>query len=196
MTAIDVSVIIPAWKAASFIERAVSSALASTGVKVEVIVVDDASPDATFETIKRLAAANRSRVIAERLPVNSGPSAARNRALDMAKGRYIAILDADDGMAPGRLAALVALADASGADIVADNMMEVDEGGWALGRHQPFLKSPAFSSSRDIGLATWVKHNHPMKGGDCLGYLKPLFRRSKLAETGIRYDVTLRNSED
>ena len=195
MTSIDVSVIVPAWKAMDFIERSVKSALASTGVSLEVIVVDDASPDATFDAIKRLAAAD-SRVIADKLPVNGGPSAARNRALGLAKGRYIAILDADDGITAGRLASLVTLADSSGADIVADNMMEVDEGGWALGKRQPFLKSADFTSKRGIDLTTWVEHNHPMKSDECLGYLKPLFRRLKLIETELRYDETLRNSED
>lgn len=195
MTAIDVSVIVPAWKAADFIDRSVKSALASTGVAIEVIVVDDASPDTTFQVVKTLAAADR-RIVADRLPANGGPSAARNRALDLAKGRYIAILDADDGMLPGRLAALVALADRTEADVVVDNMMEVDEEGWALGRKQPFLKSAAFAAPRDIDLAVWVAHNHPMRSKDCLGYLKPLFRRSKLVEIGVRYDETLRNSED
>lgn len=191
----DVSVIIPAWKAADFIERSVASALASTGVEVEVIVVDDASPDNTFEVIRARAKTDR-RVVADKLFANGGPSTARNRAIELASGRYIAILDADDGMTPERLSSLVALADKSGADIVIDNMMEVDEGGWALGRKQPFLKAAEFETARDIDLATWVAHNHPMKATDCLGYLKPLFRTSKLAETGLRYDETLRNSED
>ena len=194
MTTVDVSVIIPAWKAAGFIERAVASALASTGVSVQVVVVDDASPDYTFHVISRLAE-DDPRVIAERLPVNGGPSAARNRAIELSRGRYIAILDADDTMAAGRLARLVALADETGADIVADNMVEVDETGRQIGAAR-FLKSEAFAADRKIDLETWVSFNHPMKPGDCLGYLKPLFRLSKLEEAQASYDTALRNSED
>ncbi len=191
---IDVSVIIPAWKAAAFVERAIASALGSTGVSVEVVAVDDASPDATFAVLRRLAAAD-TRIVAERLPQNSGPSAARNRAIDLANGRYIAILDADDAMKPDRLAALVALAEKTHADIIVDNMTEVGETGEALSA-LPFLKSRDFASTRTIDLETWVKFNQPLKPVDCLGYLKPLIRRAKLAETGIRYDEELRNSED
>ena len=47
-----------------------------------------------------------------------------------------------------------------------------------------------------IDLETWVSFNHPMKPGDCLGYLKPLFRLSKLEEAQASYDTALRNSED
>jgi len=194
MSAIDVSVIVPAWKAAGFVERSVASALASTGVTIEVIVVDDASPDNTLDVLRRLAAADP-RVIVDRLPKNAGPSVARNRAIELSKGRYIAILDADDTMAAGRLAALVAIADGTRADIVVDNMLEVAEtGGTTAGK--PLLTSATFAAARDIDLATWVRFNQPMKPGDCLGYLKPLIRRTKLDETGVRYDPALRNSED
>jgi succinoglycan biosynthesis protein ExoO len=192
--AVDVSVIVAAWKAAASVERAIVSALSSTGVAVEVIVVDDASHDGTVDVLRQLVA-NDPRVIAERLPVNSGPSAARNRAIELASGRYVAVLDADDAMRPDRLAGLVALAETLDADIVVDNMTEVDEAGQPIGT-KPFLKSAAFTSTRDIDLSTWAAFNHPMKARDCLGYLKPLIRRSKLAETGVRYDPTLRNSED
>ncbi len=194
MSIVDVSVIVPAWKAAGFVGRSVASALASTGVAVEVIVVDDASPDDTFEALKSLAAADP-RVVVDRLAQNSGPSAARNRAIDLSTGRYIAVLDADDTITAGRLAGLVALADKTGADIAVDNLLEVDEAGVAVGG-KPFLKSAFFAKARDIDLATWVNFNRPMKGGDCLGYLKPLIRRAKLDASGVRYDVALRNSED
>ncbi len=191
---IDVSVIIAAWQAADCIERAIASALISANVRVEVVVVDDASPDEGHELVRRLAA-DDSRIIADRLPTNSGPSVARNRAIALARGRYIAVLDADDAMMPDRLARLVALADRTGADIVIDNMQVVDEAGQPL-EPKLFLKSETFAHARDIGLATWVRFNQPMKPIDCLGYLKPLIRRCRLAKTGLVYDPALRNSED
>jgi succinoglycan biosynthesis protein ExoO len=191
---VDVSVIIAAWKAADFIERAIASALTSTDVSIEVIAVDDASPDPTFSVLRELADRDP-RVVARQLPTNSGPSAARNLGIELARGRYVAVLDADDTMEPDRLAKLAALADRSGADIVVDNMIEVDEAGQRLG-DQPFLKSSSFNSARDIDLVTWVRFNNPMVGGDTLGYLKPLIRKQKLIDTGISYDETLRNSED
>lgn len=188
----DVSVIIPAWKAATFIENAVQSVLVSRGVAVQVVIVDDASPDETWPLLQNLASTDP-RIIVDRLPGNSGPSAARNRAITLSTGRFIAVVDADDAIAPDRLARLVAMADASAADIVVDNMLEVSSSGAILG---PFLKSPDFASRREITLECWIARNHPLKPGDCLGYLKPVFRRQTLDRLGVAYDASLRNSED
>ncbi|MEP7210056.1 MAG: glycosyltransferase family 2 protein [Alphaproteobacteria bacterium] len=190
----DVSVIIPTWKAAAFVGKAVASALASTGLVLEVVIIDDASPDNTFEVIQRLAVTD-TRVKVDRLAVNSGPSVARNRAIALSTGRYIAVLDADDTITPDRLARLAQIADQNGSDIVVDNMIEVDDEGRRIST-QPFLRSPAFAEARTIDLATWVDFNLPMKPGDCLGYLKPLLRRATLARLGLGYDPALRNSED
>lgn len=191
---IDVSVIVAAWKAADVLPRSVPSALASTGVTGEVIIVDDASPDGTLAAARNLAA-NDARIVVDSLPANAGPSAARNRGIQLARGEFIAVLDADDTMKPGRLAALVALARKTGADIALDNMMDVDEVGQPLGT-KPFLKSDKFAKDQDIDLAIWAWFNQPIGGGDCLGYLKPLIRRSKLIDTNTAYDNSLRNSED
>lgn len=194
MTKIDVSVIVATWKASEFVERALSSALTPSNLSVEVIAVDDASPDGTYAKLEALAAQDH-RIKVARLPQNSGPSLARNTAIDLASGRFISILDADDAMLPGRLAALVDCADRNGADIVIDNMTAVDEHGQPIGA-DTFLTSAEFRAARQIDLETWIAYNQPMGGGDCLGYLKPLIRRSKMTELGIRYDAALRNSED
>ena len=194
MTAPDVSVIIPAWKAGGFIARAVESALASNGVTVEVIVVDDASPDDTFAVLQTLAAKD-ARIVIDRLSVNGGPSVARNRAIELASGRFIAVLDADDAVMPERLSRLLTIANARGADIVVDNMIEVDATGAPLGDDR-FLKSAEFADASAIGLQKWIAFNQPMKAGDCLGYLEPLIRRATLDRLNVRYDAALRNSED
>lgn len=157
-------------------------------------MIDDASPNSTFALLKQLAA-DDPRVIIDRLPVNGGPSVVRNRAIARASGAFIAILDADDTIEPDRLARLLAQAEQRAADIVVDNMKEVDERGRLLGSVL-FLKSPAFATNRNIDLATWIAFNQPMKGGDCLGYLKPLIRRSTLDRLRAGYDPALRNSED
>jgi succinoglycan biosynthesis protein ExoO len=191
---VDVSVIIPTWKAAGFIGRAVRSALASTGVNIEVVAVDDASPDDTFDVLKQLATTDP-RVVIDRLPANAGPSAARNRAIALSKGRFIAILDADDTMTPDRLAYLVSVAQRNEADIVVDNMLEVDEAGDRISKYA-FLSGENFEEPDDVDLETWIYFNQPMKSGDCLGYLKPLIRRSAIERLAARYDEKLRNSED
>lgn len=194
MIAPDVSVIIAAWKAEPFLKRAVTSAAASTGVTVEVIIVDDASPDGTFALARQLSDADP-RVVAERLPENGGPSAARNRAIALARGAYIAILDADDAMTEERLATLLKHAKATCADIIVDNMIPVDDSGARIGSAD-FLTSDTFADDCGIDLSTWIAFNEPMKQGDCIGYLKPLIRRDSLPANGRVYDPALRNSED
>lgn len=190
----DVSVIMPTWNAEAFLTSTVESVLASQNVELELIIVDDASSDGTFDLLKRLAKTD-ARIRIDRFKRNGGPSAARNRALQLASGRYIAVVDSDDRIASNRLKKLVDLADATASDIVVDNMLEFDAAGERLGQ-TGFLKSRAFAKPRALTLTDYVRYNHPMKPGDCLGYLKPLFRKETLNRLNTRYDEALRNSED
>lgn len=194
-TAPDVSVIMAAWHAADFIAPAIASVLAQEDATLELIVVDDASSDGTTEAA-RAAGDGDPRLRVERLARNGGPSAARNRAIQLASGRYVAVVDCDDSLEPGRLARLVAFADASGADIIADNMSRVGALGATGGEGEPFLCEEALCEPLDIALADYLDPATELCFGENLGYLKPLFRRETLARTGICYDTKLRNSED
>lgn len=193
---VDVSVIVPAWRAADFIDEAIRSALQSRSIRLELIAVDDASPDGTFAVLQKIAAADP-RVRVDRLSVNGGPSAARNRAIELSSGRYVAVLDADDAMDPDRLARLVALGDSTGVDIIVDNLLETG----VLARRDlrggaRYLRAAPFDRSCDIDLETYARECRPMHAGAGLGYLKPLFRRASLERLSERYDPALRNSED
>lgn len=190
----DVAIIIAAWNAEAFIAGAVRSALAQTGVSLEVIVIDDASSDKTLEAA-RLAAKGDPRLICERLDENAGPSGARNRALEIADARYFAVLDADDAMRAGRLAEMVALADESGADIIVDNMVRVGAPGGEPDS-PPFLDGPEAGAPADVSLETYVDPLSVRRFGGGLGFLKPLFRMRTVREADLRYDLSLRNSED
>ncbi len=190
----DVSIIMAAWSAAPFIHAAIGSALAQEGVSLELIVIDDASPDATLDAARNAAGGDR-RLVCERLETNGGPSAARNRGLDLATGRYVAVLDADDGMEPGRLERLVRIADANRLDVLADDMLRVDGGQDAAG-HGRFLRAGSVAAGQQVGLAEYLDPASARRFGENLGYLKPLFRRATLERLGVRYDETLRNSED
>ena len=100
------TVLMPSWNAASSIERALASVLDERGIPLECLVVDDGSTDGTAEVVQR-AADRDPRVVLLRLPANGGVSNARNRGLAVARGEWLAFLDADDRMLPGGLAALM-----------------------------------------------------------------------------------------
>jgi GT2 family glycosyltransferase len=107
-----VSVIVPAFNAAATIEETLFSALGQSLRDIEVIVVDDGSTDATPQIAARLAAADpRLRLVRQE---NRGVSAARNAALALARGRFVAPLDADDLWHPRKLEKQVAAALAPG----------------------------------------------------------------------------------
>lgn len=96
-----VSVIIPCYKQAVFLPQAIDSVLAQTHDDLECIVVNDGSPDNTREVVASyLLRDSRVRYVEQS---NQGLSAARNRGLAEAKGRYIQFLDSDDLLAPEKL---------------------------------------------------------------------------------------------
>ena len=102
-----VSVIIPAYNAEKYIKDAIDSVLKQTYPYFEIIVVDDASQDKTVEIVRSFKD-ERIRLIQHEK--NQGPGAARNTATEAAKGRWIALLDADGQWHPQRLEKLIPLA--------------------------------------------------------------------------------------
>lgn len=93
-----VSVIIPAYNAASYITRAIESALAQTHPPLEILVVDDGSTDNTREIVRRMPPPVR---LIEK--PNGGPATARNLGASQSNGDWLALLDADDWWFPEKL---------------------------------------------------------------------------------------------
>ena len=93
-----VSVIIPYYRASQTIARAVESALGQTVRPLEILIVDDGSPEDAAEATKQFG----SSVTVIRKP-NGGAASARNLGIEHAKGEWIAFLDADDYWEPAKL---------------------------------------------------------------------------------------------
>jgi glycosyltransferase involved in cell wall biosynthesis len=190
---VDVTVIMANYNGDKFVSNAIRSACNQSLRTIEIIVVDDASTDSSLKIIKSLAEADvRIRLIES--SVNGGAAAARNRALDLAKGQWISIFDSDDLMHPDRLQWLIGEGTKSNADIVADDLLLFDAdrraapqtlfaGRWA--------KAALWVSAEDY-LAT----NDFYGRGPALGYLKPIFRSSIIAKRNFRYDERLTIAED
>ena len=98
----NVSVIIPTYNRAPFIERAIHSVLQQTYNDLEVIVVDDASTDDTWDRVAALQNVDH-RVCYIRHKTNQGAQVARNAGIQAARGEYIAFLDSDDEWLPQKL---------------------------------------------------------------------------------------------
>lgn len=112
----DVSVVIPVYNSAPWLEECLTSVLAQTGVTFEVICINDGSTDESREILGRFADRDpRVRVIDQE---NSGQSVGRNAGLDAAQGRYLIYLDSDDYWSQDALSTFVAHADAEKLDVL------------------------------------------------------------------------------
>jgi glycogen synthase len=92
-----VSVVIPYYRSGPYVGEAVDSVLAQTHPEVEVVIVNDGSFEADDDVLQLLAADPRVRLVGQ---LNSGESAARNLGICLARGEYVAMLDADNALEP------------------------------------------------------------------------------------------------
>ena len=114
-----VSVIIPVYNAEKYLEQCVGSVMNQTLKDIEIICVDDGSPDNSLEVLKKLQSQDdRVKIISQ---PNGGAGAARNNGLRNATGEYLSFLDADDFFEPDMLEEAVAAADKYKADFVVFN---------------------------------------------------------------------------
>jgi GT2 family glycosyltransferase len=110
-----VSVIIPAYRAAERIRETLDSAFAQTYPNIEVVLVNDGSPDT--DALEQAIRSYGEKLIYIRQE-NRGPSGARNTAIRAARGKYIACLDSDDVYLPYHLSSLVKLLEDRSLDLV------------------------------------------------------------------------------
>jgi glycosyltransferase involved in cell wall biosynthesis len=183
----DVSVIVPCYGGEAFIGDAIESVLSQAGGAVEVIVVDDASPD---ESVARLERLNDDRVRMVRHPTNRGIAAARNSGLDVARADLVAFLDQDDLWLPGRLALQLDAFRTHAGDnvglVFGDVVIRFPDGrDWT-----PRLRVPpdAHRLSASALLALLIAGQFPPLGA-------VLVRRAMLEAAG-RFDETIRGGSD
>jgi len=126
-----VSIITPSYNSSRFISQTVESVLSQTYKNWEMIIVDDLSPDNSNEIIEEYIKKD-SQIKLIKLEKNSGPAVARNRAIEEAKGRFIAFLDADDLWHPEKLEKQISFMKKNNYELSYTSYATMDESGEAL----------------------------------------------------------------
>jgi succinoglycan biosynthesis protein ExoO len=182
-----ISVIMANFQAGERIVPALRSVLGQTMGDIEVIVSDDASRDNSLALVRTMLA-DDSRIRIAGAETNRGPAHCRNRALDLARGEWIAVVDSDDIIHPERFERLLSAATRQGADIVADDLLLFHEDG----SPPRLMLGPDARTSFAVSPIQWVLAG--LDGSPSLGYLKPMIRAERLKN--LRYDEALRIGED
>lgn len=177
----EVSVIIPAYNTSQYIAATVQSVLAQTYTSHEVIVVNDGSPDTP--AMERALAPFRDRILYV-VQENGGISVARNTALALARGRYVALLDSDDAWEPDYLAVQVAALEAD------PSLAAVYPNALISGDHPH-----AGRTFRDICPSTGPVTFQAVLTQRCQVFISALIRRSAIARVG-GFDPEFRSVED
>lgn len=180
----QVSVIVPIYRAEKFLARCIDSILLQDIADLELILIDDGSPDRSGDICETyMSRDKRIRVIHQE---NKGVSAARNAALDIAAGKYISFVDADDAIAPGMYRAMIAKAEETGAQIIGCGVQYFsDDGAY---KRSDLLKE--LEMDQEEMLSALYDCPDPLGGSCC----NKLF----LAEAieGLRYEVPVAMGED
>jgi len=180
-----ISVIVPIYKVEKYLPKCIDSLLNQTYRDLEIILVDDGSPDGCGEICDVYAARdNRIKVIHQ---ANAGVSAARNAGLRVAGGEYIGFVDADDFCDIDMYAVMLEQMQDGNYDIVVCGYDYVDEQGIVT---RPYRVSGVeFVSEREL-----LSKYFDMPPSIRLGVANKIFRRSLLQDLG--FTVGLKGAED
>lgn len=180
-----VSVVMPAYNVARYISETLASVFAQTFTNFEVIVVNDGSPDTEDLEVSLVPYLRRIRYIKQE---NRGVSAARNEALRVARGEFIAFLDADDLWEPNYLEEQLKFLEEKTCDLVCADAMHF--GGSPL-EGKSFMEA-FMDSAPATGEFTFLNLVSAERSLITSGVLA---RRQPILEAGL-FDETLRNSQD
>ena len=170
-----VSIVMPAYRDGELLRQSVASVRAQTWKNWELLLVDDCSPDDTWDVARALAEED-DRIRLFRTETSSGPAAARNIALENARGKYVAFLDSDDLWKPEKLARQIAFMERTGAAFSCTAYDRISEdGSRILGRVVPFAKA---DYDKVLYTANPVGNSTAVYDREVLGELRvPLIRK-------------------
>lgn len=146
-----ISIITPSFNSEKFISDTIQSVKNQTYQNWEMIIVDDGSTDRTVSIIEEFLHDNRIQL--HRLDKNSGTGVARNTAISIAKGRYIAFLDSDDLWKPDKLQKQVEFMVSKNQPFTFSYYECIDEEGKAL---EKIIQAPKILTYQQLFWSNWV----------------------------------------
>ena len=183
----SVSVIMANRNGAPYLRAAIASVLCQSCDDLELILSDDGSVDESL-AIAEAAAEHDQRLRIEATATARGPATARNRAIDVARGDWIAIVDSDDLIHPRRLERMLSRAQTLDADVVADDLIYFGANTGRTLLDNLGVKGLWMPTNAEFLAAEMARPPVPV------GYLKPIIRRVVLGE--LRYRTYMTVGED
>lgn len=180
----EISVIVPVYNAEAHLRRCLDSLLAQDFDQWEAICVDDGSKDGSGALLDEYAAADPRFVVIHQ--ENAGVAAARNRALDAARGKYLVLLDADDWHAPESLGVYWRALHGGKADIACSAHFCQYGDGRAPLLAEPYNHMPAGVMPVEQRSLEYVV---------CCGWAKA-YRRDIVEANNLRFDEEIKLGED
>ena len=185
----DVTIVIPCYKVGKYLAQTLQSVLTQTHRNLQIIAVDDCSPDDTAQVIRQFESKD-SRLQGIFLSQNSGVSVARNAGIDAALAPWIVFVDGDDWLPPNAIETLLSLQARTGADFVCANARQYSDTGEAgaihFRRQTGLVEFPI-----EDGLDAFWPHQEVF----CTCTIK-LFPLSAIRDHNIRFDAALRHAQD
>lgn len=176
-----VTLIVPVYRAERYIRKCVDSILGQTYGNIELLLVDDGSPDNSGEICDEYA--NKDKRVKVFHEENSGVSTARNLALDNVGGKWVMFVDSDDWLEPDCLSACVETAEKNDLDLLQFASKRVDDEGNIL----------LDEKYEDTGL---LSRDEYINSADRLSVWGNLLRNDIIRKNHIRFDKDLKLGED
>lgn len=195
-----VSVVVPCYKVEKYLPKCIESLVSQTLPDIEIILVDDGSPDLSGQICDQAAEKdNRIKVIHKK---NAGVSAARNDGLEIATGEFIIFVDSDDYMPSDALQILYIRAEETKADLVIGDVYRVygEEERYVYFYNHEFTTSDRTEIDKLIQTDFYNQYcPYPYNGVPAFGYGGPwnkLVRREMLIQNDIKFDVRVQGLFD
>lgn len=187
MNKTKVSIIVPVYNSEKYVAKSIESLMKQTLKEIEIILVDDGSKDSSGAICDEYAAKDERIVVIHK--ENAGQAKARNSGLDIAQGKYIMFLDADDMYEPDTCENMYNVAEEKQSDYVSANYIMIDE-------NDVKRPKPAFDTEKygefELKLSDYTKSFFVMNSTPW----NKIYNLQFLNENKIRFDVNPPSEDD